>query len=405
MNKTNTVGLTNLARTYYSPKILEVLRSSLVYENLLSKESDDVIAEEQGPVIQWTRSVDVGQATTIDEGGSAPTTTFSTETVTATLIQKAKTFTLSDRVTAFTLIRALTNKMNTVGRSAAITIDGMIRRKLTHGGFRETIKDIDQDDLTVMSNVSHSAITGGTTEFATTYTNGGVTYTHLPWMCLSGSNDRPTNILPTSINSSTPETVPANFTTSAMKATVTKLKFAVKKLKKANVEPFSDSFYHAVMSYEAAFDIENDPDLLSYINYAGDANRGNGPINYRNGELGTVADIKIFTTTEAENAMYVHSNGSYFSTDVAASAWTPDVITITGKGCCAMVDHTSMDVGDSGLKALHNIKINIVGFKPDKTDPNGTYMLISYKLMTAVGILNTECGINLLQFHSATGHA
>ena len=125
-----------------------------------------------------------------------------------------------------------------------------------------------------------------------------------------------------------------------------------------------------------------------------------------NGEIGAIGKLRIFETTEAEKAMYTYAaNDSYFSADVANSAWTPDVVTITGMGCCAMADHSSKDVGSNAMQAVNGIDLNVIGFTKDKSDPHGTTMVISYKLMTVCGILNTDCGINMLQFHSKNGHA
>jgi len=103
--------------------------------------------------------------------------------------------------------------------------------------------------------------------------------------------------------------------------------------------------------------------------------------------------------------MHTHGVSGYFSASNASAAWTPTVCTIVGDGCCAIVDHAATEVGATGEQALANIKLDMLGFTPDKTDIHGSYMVIGYKIATAVGIMDTNCGVNLLQFYATKGHA
>ena len=404
LNTTTTSGLTNLARTYYAPKLLKALRANLVYANLVSKEGEGVISEQFGPTIQWTRMKALNEGRTLSEGGSATTQALSTETVTAKLVQKGAAVSISDCLYAYTLLRKIEAVVEKMGQSAAETVDSMIRRKLCQGGFRETSVGVDLDASTILSNVSHSAITGGTTK-AVTYSNGGAAYYHLPYLCLSGTGTKPTDIMKV-INSATPETVPANFTTAAMCMTVKKLIYAATYLKAQNVPAFSDGYYRAVVDSWQAFDLANDPQLVSWVNYgSSDAKSGNGKIEYMNGEIGAIGKIRIFESTQATKAMHTHGVSGYFSASNASAAWTPTVCTIVGDGCCAIVDHAATEVGSTGEQALANIKLDMLGFVPDKTDIHGSYMVIGYKIATAVGILDTARGVNLLQFYATRGHA
>lgn len=391
-NKTSTVGLANLYRIYYANYFLKNLRSKLVYSNLLSMEEEDVVQEMYGPVIQWTYMNDIGEGKTTSEVGTVNEEALSTSTVTAELIMKTNSVKISDRLKSFTLINKINAVVNRMSRSAALTMDGMTRRKLTHGGFRETLSGLSLDTYAVMSNVNHSVIISGTS-----YTSGSKTYTHLPYISLSGSGQMPSNIIANIITAN--ETVPANFTTASMALTAGKLKYAQAYLENKNVQPFADGYYRCVLDVWSAYLLERDPELINYISYGG--NGMNGKIEYMKGEIGAIGNIRLFKTTEANDAMYVHSaNSSFFSSDVAASAWVPMVATITGTGCATSVDHAAQILGDGYKKGLNNVELNIIGFTKDKSDIVGQYMVIAYKIMTAVGILDATRGLNLLQFRS-----
>ena len=396
-NSTSTVGLGNLARVYYANYFLKNLRSKLVYANLLSMSEEDVVQEEFGPIIQWTYMNDIGEGKTTSEVGTVNEEALSTTTVTAELLMKTNSVKISDRLHSFTLIKKIEAVTNRMSRSAALTVDGMIRRKLTQGGYREQLSGLSLDTYAIMSNVNHSAILNGSS-----YTNDSVTYKHLPYLSLSGTGQMPTNITSTLITSN--ETVPANFTTASMSLTAGKLKYAQAYLEDLNVEPFVDGYYRCVLDVYNALLLERDPELINYISYGG--NGMNSKIEYLKGEIGAIGNIRLFKSTEAKSAMYVHSaNSSFFSADVANSAWTPMVATITGSNCATMVDHAASVLGDKGSKALSNIQLNIIGFTKEKSDIVGQYMVVAYKMMTAVGLLDSTRGINLLQFRAAKGHA
>lgn len=399
-NATTTNGVLNLARIYYSNEFLKNMRSDLVYANLISTEDEDVIQDYYGPTIQWTRMPDFSEATTVSELGSVGEQALSTSIVTATLVEKSRTVKISDRLYSFTLIKKINATINRMARSAAVTIDNMIRRKLCNGDYRGTLSGLSLDSYAVLSNLSHSALIN-----SYTYTTGTVAYYHLPYISLSGTGQFPKDIKSTIVTAN--ETVPANFTTASMILTAAKLKYAEAYLKSLNVKPFKDGYFRAVIDTWQAYHLARDPELVNFITYgSNNAMGGNGRIEYMNGEIGAIGRIRLFESTQATNAIWTHSaNSSFFSADVAASAWTPTVCTIVGSNCVTMVDHAAVELGSGGMQALKNVKINILGFEPSKSDPNGQYMQISYKITTAVGLLDYTAGLNLLQFYSRNGHA
>lgn len=397
VNKTTDTNLASLARIFYVNYFLKNLRSELVYGNLLSMEDESVIQEEFGPIIQWTFLNDFGEGKTVSENGAVNEEAMSCSTVTASLIMKGNTVNITDRLKSMTMLSKIKAVIDRMSRSASLTVDGMIRRKLTQGGFREQLSGLSLDSYAVLSNLKHSTILSGHA-----YTALSVTYTHLPYISLSGTGQLPTNIIASIIASN--ETVPANFTTSSMCITAAKLKYAEKYLANQNVPKFKDGFYRGVIDPWTSLYLERDPELINFISYSG--NGLNSKIKYLTGEIGAIGKIRLFESTEASKALYVHTaNSSFFSADVANSAWTPSVVTITGSNACTMVDHASKDLGDKGLKALNNVELTMLGFTKEKSDPLGQYMTVAYKLMTAVGILNYKCGVNLLQFYAPKGHA
>lgn len=377
VNLTTTSGLINTLRVHYAEKMLVTTRQKCVWYNLCDTDPERMVSSMNGPYIVWSRLKKLNEGKTLSQGTTPAGSTLSVEQVTGQLIQKGDIVYISDILLGTTLMRKLDNTIYEVSDAIARTVDGIIERAATIGSLREDAEGYATSAYLSDYHISTIVKSG----YAVNTTN--VTF---PYITFSGSNTMDPIANTTFGNYSE---VGTTFTNSNMGFTIAKLQGAVNYLLRQDAEPWPDTYFRAVIHPNMVHLIERDPEFLLWNQYGNADTMG-----YLNSEVGAVAKVRLLASNRARVF------GTMFSATAACSGY---VTTICGIRALATIEHEEESiVGSSADKAAKGLVPSVI----INTSKNATLAdplaqiaaAVGYKLFAGAKVIDTQRGVNLLQF-------
>lgn len=363
----NSVQPKDLVQTYYSQMLYEQTVATSVYYNLVPK--DDIVPERIGDIARWYTFKNMTEGSELTEGVAGDGSYLSTAYVEETLIQKGKFIKVSDKLQGVALFNVIDQGTKKLNQSAAWTVDTLIKNAAIYGA-------------------------GGTTTtnaFLSTsfYARNG----QFPFYIFSGAE--PVDPVWNSYTGA-PNTYFSTFATisaalaainSNLAINVGKLQAAKLALKRRDVLPHPDGYFHAVMHPTNIHLIKRDPEFREWMRnqYAKEA--------FEAGLVGEVDGIKIYDSTRA----FVTGSCLFSAAQPTLSTY---VTTITGSESMVCVDFANRSIGSGTRQALQGVEILINRPGEQSTDnPYRNFMTVAYKIFTCAKVLNSDCGINLITMY------
>lgn len=363
----NSVQPKDLVQTYYSQMLYEQTIATSVYYNIVDK--NDVVPERIGDIARWYTFKNMTEGSELTEGVAGDGSYLSTTYVEETLIQKGKYIKVSDKLQGVALFNVIDQGTKKLNQSAAWTVDTLIKNAAIYGAGGTPTTNAFLSTSFYQRNGQYPF-----------YIFSGAEPIEPVWNSYNGSPNA-------YFSSFAAWTCTCAFTNSNYSLTIAKLQAAKLALKRLNVLPHPDGYFHAVMHPTNIHLIKRDPEFREWMRnqYAKEA--------FEAGLVGEVDGIKIYDSTRA-----------FFVGGVFLSATQPTmscyVTTMTGSEAMVCVDFANRSIGSGTRQALQGVEILINRPGEQSTDnPYRNFMTVAYKIFTCAKVLNSDCGINLVTFY------
>ena len=356
MAMTTRSGIADVVPDYYERRTLERLTKTVV----MARDADrKPLNKNVGDTIRFTRFTNLGEGVNLTEGTTCSSTTLSEVQVSAAIHQLGQVVAVSDLL-EMTVITALMDEVSDLlADSMARTVDTFI--------FRTFFKNVESTP----EKLSGQELSTILAQPCAVHTEAGCSgsYKTFSWT-VSGF---PRYIC------STAYAYGGGATLSIMAASaqehglfVTDIRKAVLILRKRNVQPYDDGFYHAYVDPVVHEKLRTDSAWENWHKYTSSELM----------EKGILADVEGVR-------FYMHTN--YFTKSSAL---------LSGEGTTA---HFTPITGKHayGLTEFDGFGKLITVTKPDHADQLGQYRTIGYKVTLAASVLNASCGLHLVSFFQA----
>ena len=355
-------SIADVVPDYYERRTLERLTKTCV----MARDADrKPLSKNVGDTIRFTRFTNLGEGSNLTEGVTPSATTLSEVQISAALHQLGMVVEISDFLDMTVITPLMDEVSDLLADSMARTIDTFIYHTFfrNHASTPEKLSAYELSEI--MANCSAIHIPGTAVSGIGGCGNDSFSWTisGFPrYMCSAAyyhtGNSGTLSCLGTS--------------SSEHDLHVTDIRKAVLLLRKRNVPPYDDGFYHAYIDPYEHEGIRKDAAWENWHKYTSSE-------LMEKGIIGEVEGVRF----------YLHTN--YFtksSADLSTSLATTHFTTITGKHAYGLTEFDGAG------------RIITVGMKPDKADALGQYSTAGYKVTLAATVLNASCGLHLLSFRN-----
>jgi N4-gp56 family major capsid protein len=361
-------NVSTLVPTYYDRRLLENLYAKVMLYNYATKKA---LPMHQGKTITFSNlSSDVGGLHKALTEGVAPTAgDLSAVQRSAVVYQFGETKTTSDLLEMTAITDVVSGAADLMSIAAAQTLEYFIREAC----FRTiptTMETVSGNLLSGAAGMCMSSVktdagvsgVGGSGTKTLSWTTGG-----FPRYTVSAIGTSPLSILATSANYSAYEVGMAD------------LRYAVRILRRRNVDPFDDGYYHMFVDSMVEEQLLNTADWATMVQ-----TEPRGLAKWEKGVVGAVYGIKV-----------IRNNYMVSKTDagLSGSATYAHFSLILGKNSLAVTELEPAP-GKPGQKAVGMTVVPRSNL--DHANPLGQYSTIGWKMSVAATALNCSAGMFLV---------
>jgi len=347
---TNKANLASLVPTYYSKRLLERLEPNARAYQLAEKRT---IPANSGNTILWNRYVQMDDGVNLTEGTIIGPSAMSTVTVSAILTQYGQTIKITDIVEKTAISNVVRDAVDVLADNAARTIDKYILNTI---GFYGSAAGATFGLSAAFFSYAFPILYSGT----------------------SGSLDVDVGYHLASVLATSMVVTPMS---------VSVIRAAVTHLRKLNVAPHEDGYYHSIIHPTVANLLRGHTDYLAWNQYT-------RPEKMERGLIGEVEGAKFYD--DSNMSIWDTSDGMADPSMGPGSSFGNFAGTIIfGRGAYAVTELEGMGTGDNATQIIVTPRDT-----PDKADTLKQFGYVGYKSTLAAKVLNPSCGAVILTTHT-----